>query len=176
MDESTNLSSDRIYCHNCGTMIESGGAFCQQCGMQVAPVAATTSSPAPVVALPPDASVTYAPIPTPISTPRPLQHSGVGITSFILACAVFVIFIINIASNFFFISSSYHYLILIRSIAVMLCPFMLLAGVITGIIGVVRSNRKKLFGVLGLTFNSIMLLAPIMLVIIIALVLSLAAR
>jgi len=187
MVESTGSHSDLMFCHNCGTAISRNSAFCTWCGIamlsssavasQTEPIAQQSSPPvipqsvAPPPVMPPAyAQSTYAaPYPQTVTAPAPRGHSGVGVASFVIACVAFITLlatsvscVANIDVDFETIEESVGAVI---GLLFLLSIGLLLIGVSTGIIGVVQSNRKKLFAILGLIFNLLMLL-PIVAVLI----------
>lgn len=178
MVESTGSSSDTFYCHNCGGLINRNSAFCTWCGVQMHPASpAQTPSvqpssfpvePVKVAPQPQSAPTTLYPSPVVIATDAPPRHSGIGIASCIIACVSFVALCATTVTCIISVDQDLDPTG-VGALA-LLSIGLLLVGISTGIIGVVQSNRKKLFAILGLVSNTLMLL-PIAIVLIIGLLL-----
>ncbi|PQP82466.1 hypothetical protein C0Q44_13570 [Paenibacillus sp. PCH8] len=115
----------------------------------------------------------YAPYPPePEGPPMDrLKHSGPGIASFVIGLVSIVGYIL-----IFFIAAmalndsigiltplqaeelALHPAVLLASLSILVCLILNLAGVILGIIGLVLSNRKKVFAIVGTILNGIMIL------------------
>jgi hypothetical protein len=99
----------------------------------------------------------------------PQKHSGVGIASFVLAIVAVVgeLVLITVAAVLVQQGKSQ------RSPAMMVTGCLLIAGLgvcvvgaILGIVGLFLPNRKKVFAILGLCFNGMILLAVLGLMVI----------
>jgi hypothetical protein len=165
MTEPSGLSSDSMYCHNCGDVISRRSVFCNWCGAAVssanlaapAPQEMVVSPVAPQQVMPP----VYAPYPQAHLPVANKPHSGSGIASFVLACVSFVVLILMIGGVIANVDDTGISDAVIQTLDLMLFLSigLMLIGVSTGIIGIVQSNRKKIFGTLGLIFNVLMLLS-----------------
>jgi hypothetical protein len=167
------------YCQNCGSSISRNSVFCTWCGAAVAtantgvtPATEPNVQPSPVPMPPPVmpsayAQPTYASYPPPIVNTAPVGHSGVGIASFVIACVAFITSMITTMSCAANLDADLDVNSIpeIIGLLFMFCIGLMLIGVSLGIIGVVQSKRKKLFAILGLIFNSIMVLPIIVLII-----------
>ncbi|MCL1885574.1 MAG: zinc ribbon domain-containing protein [Dehalococcoidia bacterium] len=198
------LSTDTLYCHNCGARISRSYAFCTSCGTVVVSCAVPKAEEQTVTShLPQDATEhvaapsTYAQLtaeplvatpvgmsgyaapnyatfsaPASASAPAPAapKQSGAGIASFIIACVACITMMATTISCTASLTADLEFDDIPEAIFLLflLSIGMLLIGVSTGIIGVVQSGRKKLFAILGLTFNTLMLL-PIIIIFIVAL-------
>ena len=131
----------------------------------------------------------HDPYQTPYTTAKPpmphtrleLKHSGVGITSFIMGIFCIVSFIglcvyaaIIVSRNVAEIRSgstsveteeTFGMLAVVGFGTIVIC-LLSVVGVILGIIAVAQSERKKIFGILGLTFNGLFLLGVVGLMIV----------
>ncbi|MCL1885798.1 MAG: hypothetical protein FWF98_03445 [Dehalococcoidia bacterium] len=148
------LPQEKFYCYNCGALNSRSSNFCIQCGARVA-----ASSVASRETIAPTAY-------TPSLQPEPvvLRHSKIGIVSCVIACVSFINIIITTGgcmdncNDVGYNPDAFKVLSAISMIGVVI----LVIGITTGIIGIVQPNRKKLFAILGLIFNTIMLVpAPI---------------
>ena len=95
---------------------------------------------------------------------EPLKHSGVGIASFVLFGVGFVAIVglftyagVLETSTQGGIDESSAVAVIIGWLAILLIG-MLLVGVILGAIGLFQSNRRRIFAVLGLVFNLLVLM------------------
>jgi len=139
-------------------MISRASVFCNRCGTAVANADVAAASPLHEVTMPPSLYVPDPKVSPVVAGSMSLRHSGAGIASFVIACVSFVNCIITgggllVNSDYQSFDGAMEILYLLFMMGVGL----LLIGVSMGIIGVVQSNRNKLFGILGLVFNSIML-------------------
>lgn len=125
---------------------------------------------------------------TPVSDhpgqPVPLKHSGLGISSFVLAIvsifALIIGIILIVAASADFVNMSPAEIesemmagageefatILGAGLLMMLSVGISIIGLILGIIGLVIKNRKKIFGILGVVLNGLMVLGIVFLMII----------
>lgn len=176
MVELTGSSSDTFYCHSCGGLINRNSAFCTWCGVRMLPASPPQTpqpaslQPEPVQVAPQPLSVppSYAPSSFPPHDVdfTPPRHSGIGIASCIIACVAFVSLIATSVSCIITIDQDLDPTGV--GLFALLSIGLLLIGVSIGIIGVVQSNRKKLFAVIGLIANSLMLL-PILTILVVGL-------
>lgn len=116
--------------------------------------------------------------------PAQLKHSGLGISSFVLAIISILVFIIGIimvvAASADFVNMSPSEIesemmagaggdfaaIVGAGLLLMLAIGISIIGLILGIIGLVIKNRKKIFGILGVVLNGLMVLGIVFLMII----------
>lgn len=109
----------------------------------------------------------------------PLKHSGPGIASFVIGLVAIVGYIL-----IFFIAAmalndsievltplqaeelALHPAVILASLAILVCLILNLAGGILGIIGLVLKNRKKVFAIIGMLLNGIIILAFIGLILV----------
>ena len=115
--------------------------------------------------------------PTMPHTPLELKHSGVGITSFIMGIFCIISFIglcvyaaMMVANTVEDIQSgspnvepneeTFAMFAAVGFGTIVIC-LLAVVGVILGIIAVAQSSRKKIFGILGLTFNGLFLLGVV---------------
>ncbi len=124
----------------------------------------------------------------------PLKHSGLGIASFVLALISVVLIIVTIALGATFVSEvandeaaqqrwaqvdpedeaavmemmqeSGFASLLVAGLAGIGAFGIAFIGLILGIIGAFSKNRRKVFSIIGLSLNALMLFAPILLFII----------
>ncbi len=100
----------------------------------------------------------------------PVKHSGLGIASFIIGLVVLVIltivfvYIIGILSQSYYISESDPRLV---AVGVVMMVGMLLSGVgiILSIIGLSKRTRKRIFPILGIVINGLIVVFVIFLII-----------
>jgi hypothetical protein len=94
-------------------------------------------------------------VPTPTAQPQlPRKHSGLGIISFILFLVTLALLVIMglLYSGTKVKTGTYHEMLGgVGYTSALSC----LLGVIFGIAGVVKKNRKRIFAILGLIFNLI---------------------
>lgn len=108
--------------------------------------------------------------PTPEVTPAPLKHSGLGIASFVLSMVSILGYIAAVALIGAMISpylngeglpdSSEELFQIVGGVVILALLFVLLnvIGFILGIVGVFLKNRKKIFAILGLIMNGVIVL------------------
>lgn len=93
--------------------------------------------------------------------PEPQKHSGVGIASFIIGMVVggvqLVLVVVAAAMVMGGASEDSPQMMVVG------CSFLVgmaanLVGIVLGIVGAVQKNRKKVFSILGLTINALVLL------------------
>lgn len=156
MVDAIDLPPNEVYCGNCGTLISRGSNFCIQCGTRVMPVsaAAMLGEPATLLTITPAINTTYKP-----SDSSVLRDSKAGIVSGVIACVSFINWIVitgGCMANWDegYNPDAFKVLSIFHKIGMVL----LVIGFISGIIGITESNCKKSFAVLGLIFNTIMLL------------------
>jgi hypothetical protein len=97
---------------------------------------------------------------------RLLEHSPFGIASLLIALSVGAIGALSCGAVFRGISTPYgNWPMAILSLAI-LCggPVTALIGIPLGLLGVFQKGKRKLFGVLGLTFNILFILSVLLLI------------
>ncbi|MCK5306402.1 MAG: hypothetical protein KAJ66_04645 [Candidatus Omnitrophica bacterium] len=104
------------------------------------------------------------------STNDLLKHSGFGISSFVISLVIGVgeIFVIGIAA---FLGaqgqmSEENTAMMVVGLAIMAGLMINLAGVGLAIAGICQKNKKKMFSILGLIFNGVLILGIVGLIII----------
>ena len=105
--------------------------------------------------------------PPPITAPPPPmaeKHSGIGIAAFVIGILVLIMICITFAvaggtSGMSTYSSSYDSLL--TGIGLLACGTIALAvvGTVLGIVAVFQKNTRKVFGIIGLVLNALVLLA-----------------
>jgi hypothetical protein len=105
-----------------------------------------------------------------VATPRVFKHSGPGIASFVLSMLSLLGYIASVALLGAIVSPSFNVeslnspskelIQILGSVVLLLLLFVILnvIGLILGIVGSVLKNRRKLFSVLGLIINGVILL------------------
>lgn len=88
------------------------------------------------------------------------KHSGLGITSFILGIISFIGFILSFGiAGFIYASMNYdEAAFVLVGVAIIVCFFLCIVAMILGIIGINQPERKKLFGILGLSISGVIFL------------------
>lgn len=129
-----------LRCSQCGAETPAGSKFCASCGVPFQQVAYGIPQPQAV--------------PTPAAQPQlPLKHSGLGIISFIL-------FLVNLVLSLIAVilamgeEKTANYFQILGGVGI-LGSIICLLGIIFGIAGVIKKNRKKVFAILGLVLNLI---------------------
>lgn len=120
----------------------------------------------------------------PDGQPGPLKHSGLGIASFVLAIISILAFLLSIIMIFAAASNVAHLspteieselmagggeefaAVLGGGLLIMLAIGISIIGLILGIIGLVIKNRKKIFGILGVVLNGLIVLGIVFLMVI----------
>ena len=144
------LPQEKFYCYNCGTFISRSSNFCIQCGVRIA--ASSVASRETI------AQTAYTPSLPPESVM--LRHSKAGIVSCVIACLSFINIIVTTGGcvdNCNDLGYNPEAIKIISVISIVGAVISLI-GITTGIIGIVQPNRKKHFAILGLIFNTIMLI------------------
>jgi hypothetical protein len=121
----------------------------------------------------------------PGSAPVKVKHSGPGIASFVLALIAVLTVVIGIIMSVAAVASSADFMsatpeeiesqllegggegvaaIVGAGLLMILSIGFAIIGLILGIVGVVMKNRKKVFGVIGLILNALIVLSVILLV------------
>jgi len=102
----------------------------------------------------------------------PLRHSGIGIASFIISLVIFVFFILLFAGAGFIgvaasgqISETSPVIMMIGLLAI-IGLVVCLIGIGLGIGGFFQKNRKRIFSILGLSFNALVFFGVVILIII----------
>ncbi len=100
----------------------------------------------------------YPPLPTP---PVAMKHSTLGIISFVLALVAFLVFCIDLIIVLAMGDKNPANLTFnpIDTVLSCMAGFIALVGLALGIAAVVDKKKKKLFGILGLVFSALYLLA-----------------
>jgi hypothetical protein len=108
-------------------------------------------------------------IPAPITPSDTKKHSRIGIASFVIGIVSMLIFCLAILLAFGYgitiasLNPSIQSLqssptILVLGLVLFLSPILGLVGVVLGFVAVFQKNNKKLFAVLGLVFNFLIIL------------------
>jgi hypothetical protein len=162
MDQSA-VTPDSMYCRRCGARIKVDSVFCSKCGTPVQS-AIPPQQTAPMQQTLPIQQAISMPQATPAYVlPEERRQSGLGVASFAIAIFSLVYFLVvfvgaGVISYNGSYSSAYSFVVIL-GLLIILGGIVLLIGLGLGIGAVAQKNRKKVFAVIGLVLNALMILA-----------------